>query len=349
MFKQLSQDKEDNTTTFLTYGIKTQVINSLRRVMLSEYKNSAFHPDNIDIIFNDTVTHNEILKHRLALIPIECHSNEPIKVTLDIKNENKEIQEIYSDELQIISGQGKIYPEILLFKLKKGNCLTLTATSDVRTSQSGGVYYRPVTCVFFRFMKSIYIKENIQSNKLLKYFLEMEWNIYNNYEFLCSKKDGYICIGISDNIRDIEVTKLTNKLGMKEDDIIIENMSYKNDNVYSFTIESIFIEPEKVLKRSIEILQDKFRTFLKNKCEVDENENQIIFYIENIDSTILNPLSEFLREDSEINFAHYNKDHPYDNFTKLHITLKNKNANYINIIKNTVNKINSYLSSVLLE
>ena len=70
MIKIIEQDLEDKSTNFLMYSLKTNIVNSLRRIMLSDYENNAFNQTNINIIENTSVLHNEIMKHRISLVPL---------------------------------------------------------------------------------------------------------------------------------------------------------------------------------------------------------------------------------------------------------------------------------------
>ena len=70
--------------SFEIKDVDIAVINSLRRILLSEIPNVGFffNPDDfsddkdIKIIHNDSPLHNEFMQHRIALIPINVNTDE---------------------------------------------------------------------------------------------------------------------------------------------------------------------------------------------------------------------------------------------------------------------------------
>src|SRR5438445_7527458 len=60
--------KEQDTLRFVLSGVKPAFANALRRIMLSEVPVMAI--DDVMILENNSVMYDEILAHRLGLIPI---------------------------------------------------------------------------------------------------------------------------------------------------------------------------------------------------------------------------------------------------------------------------------------
>ena len=338
--------KEDNDTNFLIYDVETSVINSFRRIMMADYLNHGFNEKNITCEINTSSLHNEIVRHRLSLVPI--HTEDGIKITIDMKNNNKEIMNVYSDDIKIINGKGKIMKGILLFKLKENQHIKISAFSTKSTSKIDGIPHRPITSSHFRIVKELFIssKVNQKSKEEIKeYFIENYELVHNNIK---NTKNNYNSLGFLYTIRDNTkvIEKIIKRFDLGEKDIYIEDMKYNNNFVYSFTIESLFIDPVIILKNTINILIKQFETFLESEMEVEEDDHFIKLFIKNGTYTIANTLSCFLRKNNEIKFAHYNKLHPLDDFLIIQISLHNKNINYIEILQNTLENINKYIVNI---
>jgi DNA-directed RNA polymerase subunit D len=323
MIELLNYNKEENSSVFLFYNIHTSIINSLRRIMMSEYKNSAFNEKNITIKKNTTVIHNEILRHRLSLVPI--NSDTIFEVELNCKNTEDNIKEIYSDELKIVKGSGEIMKDILLYKLKKDKEIILHAMSDRQIAKKN-VIYRPIVTSYFKILKEI-IYENNQENKLDKY------KLFTN-EKLQSKNS----LGLT---YDINYNKIINSI----ENLKIQDVYYNKLPVYVFFIESIFLNPKDILDNSIKILLKKIENFLDLKIKVKENNEIIKLYINN-SFTLSNILSYYLKKDPRIKFAQYNKLHPLDDYIILELYLNDKSYDYIKILEKTINKIKKDLNNL---
>ena len=348
MIRIIDEDIEDKTTNFLVYNIKTCVINSLRRIMMADYKNSAFDESNIIVHKNTSLLHNEIIRHRLSLVPI--NTKDTVKISLNIKNTEKDILNIYSNDIKIIEGEGKIMKDILLYKLKKNQEISLDAKSDMNTSGEAGIHYRPISTAYFKIVKQINIsnkvsKENFKSIK--KYLIE-EYELFEEKN-IYSKSKGYKTIGLTHTIRDkINIIKnIIEKFNLKNDELTIEHLEYNKSPVYSFNIESLFINPTEILQKSIQIFKQQLDKFLESEMEVEEEQHFIKLFVKNGTYTISNPLSWFLKENDKIKFAHYNKLHPLDDFLIIQLSLHNNSDNYIAILQDTLEYLNNYIDNIL--
>jgi DNA-directed RNA polymerase subunit D len=340
-------DEEENTGNFLIYNVKTSIVNSLRRIMMADYKNSAFNEKNILVKENNSLLHNEIIKHRLSLVPVK--TNNIIKVELNICNETDEMKHIYSDDLKIIDGIGDILKGVLLYKLKPNQIIRLEAITDINTSKVGGIPYRPISTAYFKIIKEIKASKNISKKKLKDIFtyLTDEYEMFQNNTIQTNNE--YVSIGLTHTIRDNTniLKNIIKKFNLKENDLIIEHCKYNNIPVYSFNIESFFYSPKEIMNGSIQILKEQLDNFLESEMEVEEDNHFIKLFVKNGTYTIANPLSTFLREHSKIKFAHYNKIHPFDDFLIIQISLYDMSDNYIEILQNTLEEIDNYVLSLL--
>ena len=86
------------------YGLNKSIINSIRRTLLTSIKTVAFDQNNINIITNTGSLHNEILKSRISLIPlnispINYHNN--YLFSLKVKNTDQLFMNITADMFDI--------------------------------------------------------------------------------------------------------------------------------------------------------------------------------------------------------------------------------------------------------
>lgn len=337
-------DEEENTGNFLIYDVKTSIVNSLRRIMMADYKNSAFNEQNILVKENTGLLHNEIVRHRLSLVPVKA--TETMKVELNIHNETDEMKHVYSDDLQIVSGQGEILKGVLLYKLKPNQIIRLEATTDINTSNVGGIPYRPISTAYFKIIKEVRASKKVSKKKLKEVteYLNEEYEMLQN-ETIQTDKDNFVSLGLTHTIREnTNVLKnVEKKFKLKEGDLTIEYCEYKNTPVYSFNIESFFYSPEEIIKGSIKILKEQLDNFLESEMEVEEDSDFVKLFVKNGTYTIANPLSAFLKEHSKIKFAHYNKLHPFDDFLIIQLSLHNMEDNYIEILQNTLEEMDKYI------
>lgn len=349
MIKIIEQDLEDKSTNFLMYSLKTNIVNSLRRIMLSDYENNAFNQTNINIIENTSVLHNEIMKHRISLVPLNVTEN--ITIELNVKNNTKNILNVYSNDMTITNGTGEIAQDILLLKLKKNQSLHFTATSDLNNCKNGGIIYRPIVTSYFKIIKQISICDNIEEGKQLSIKKHlMEENDLFEEDKIYKKNDKFDVLGLLHSLRSNTnfVQFLCDKFHLRKTDLKVEMLYYDKLPVYSFNIESFFIDPIDIINHSLVLLKENCLNLLNLDIEIEEEPDKIKLFIKNECPTILNPICCFLRENEKINFANYNKLHPLDDFIILQISLQDTNDNYLKILKQTLENITLYIDNLLL-
>ena len=98
MFDSYIYDKVADRHSFNIENVDLGIINSIRRVILSEIPVVAFygeeHPT-VDILYNNTPLHNEYMIHRIGLIPLNIkenitenyEDNDPIILSVSEKDE----------------------------------------------------------------------------------------------------------------------------------------------------------------------------------------------------------------------------------------------------------------------
>ncbi|MCS7123839.1 MAG: DNA-directed RNA polymerase subunit D [Candidatus Bathyarchaeota archaeon] len=163
-------EKDERSMRLLIRGVDTPFINALRRNVLAEVPCMAI--DEVVIIENSSVLHDEIIAHRLGLIPLktdldgynlpeECPCKSEFgcnlcRVTLTLDREAKEgTITVYSGEL--ISENPNITPisdKIPIVKLAKGQKLRLEAYAKLGRGKNHAKW-QPVSTCSYKYLPEI--------------------------------------------------------------------------------------------------------------------------------------------------------------------------------------------------
>lgn len=116
---------DDKTISFEINDVDVSLVNSLRRIILSEIPNVGFffkvsdHFVNSDIIFhkNDSPLHNEFMAHRFSMIPL-CFNEKEISewdmasytFVIDVKNTSQSMMDVTTEHFDIIDKDGNAMP-----------------------------------------------------------------------------------------------------------------------------------------------------------------------------------------------------------------------------------------------
>lgn len=152
--------KEDRELNFLLEEVTPQFANALRRIMLGEVPILAV--DSVGFSLNDSVLYDEIIAHRLAMLPLvfdlkdfklkeECSCNgkgcSNCQVVLAINKKGPST--VYSKDIKSSNSDVKVlYDEIPIVELKEGQKLKLEATAilgfgkDHAKWKAANTYYR---------------------------------------------------------------------------------------------------------------------------------------------------------------------------------------------------------------
>ena len=115
-------EEKERLLKFRVENVDLSIINSIRRIILSEIPNVAiafdpYNPNMTDITFskNTSVLHNEMLGHRLSLIPINLTKEEienfgekciNYKYVIKMKNETNNVMLVTTDDIVITDNNG---------------------------------------------------------------------------------------------------------------------------------------------------------------------------------------------------------------------------------------------------
>jgi DNA-directed RNA polymerases I and III subunit RPAC1 len=176
---------EPNELEFEIHGIDPSLLNSIRRTMISEVPTVAI--EKVLMINNTSVIPDEVLAHRLGLIPISVDSsvlvpyaegsdfNEKNHLKFLLKLEAKETMSVLSDEIQWEPigtqankiSQVKIEPGIILARLASGQTIhcELLATKGIGQEHAK---WSPVSCSMYRNLLNItFLKEKVSGEEAI--------------------------------------------------------------------------------------------------------------------------------------------------------------------------------------
>jgi DNA-directed RNA polymerase subunit L len=326
---------DDSQLIMDIYGLDTSIINSFRRIVLSDVLCNAF--DKIDIEKNTSIINNEILSHRLGLIPLTIDDLDDVCVELDVKNTGYEKINITSSDLKVIQGELKIIPDILLVELKRGEEIK----AKLYTSKKSGkihAKYQPVSVCCFKIQEDVSINIDIwnklttrQKNKLRK--LCIQDLPLSNTHYL--EKNSIGTYGFKEHFKNTP-EKIKNyiesyliKCKISEEDVkdksVIYQPQYCNKHlVYKFKMEPHLVNPYKIFSAILEELCNKIINLQNKDIEIIETDNNVglCFEIKNEGHTIGNLLSTELQQDNRVKYSYYKVKHPFIRNIMLYIILE---------------------------
>lgn len=356
----------DNNISFDVHDIDVALLNSTRRIILSEIENVAFEfePYNIEnqqvkIIENTCPLHNEFIQQRLSMLPINLSVNEILDFNednyifkLSKKNNTNNIIDVTTEDIEIYNSDGKKYDTKFTRKVFPEKVITK----------------EPIIKDFILITK---LKPNLINNKngdKIQIEMKASKNIAKNYSGF-----GYVSQCVYYNIVDFksadkeldkrikELSKLKlNKLELNEEkknltdnfnNLDRDRFYYKNDydepNKFNYTIESeCSVSPKYLFYKSLEIIHTKienlFTKIVENKLQFKliENNNMYQLLVNNEKHTLGNLIqalifNKYIRNDNKkvISYIGYYCQHPLEDNVLIKIKLTNDNDNINKIFK----------------
>lgn len=273
MFQNYTYDKPSNCHSFDIYNIDLAVVNGIRRVILTDIPTPGIIGEKLDnddptveILINNGALHNEIIIHRIGLIPIcltedeiKSYEDNDIQIELNMKNTtNKTIDvttnhitatrnsvNISENELKDIFPANKISKDyILITRLRTGEHLHFKA-NIVKRKGRDNASFNPVSL--------------------------------SNFSYIQDPKEA----DQKSNILDKERSYYKNKYG--------------DPTRFKFDIESINhnIGPKYLVSKSLDIIINKLE-LLKKELNAEISEKVKIQQFQNIEGTY-----EFIVEDED--------------------------------------------------
>ncbi|MHA2120151.1 MAG: DNA-directed RNA polymerase subunit D [Promethearchaeota archaeon] len=159
-------EKNDHKLLFVVDNISLEMVNAIRRIILSEIPVMAV--DEVIVLKNDSPLYDEIISHRLGMIPLttdldayklprDCDCGGygcalcQVSLTCEVVNTSNTPIEIFSGDLK--SNDPEIVPvdpNILIVKIDKNNQLILEAYAILGLAKDH-VKWQAVSNIFYRF------------------------------------------------------------------------------------------------------------------------------------------------------------------------------------------------------
>ena len=268
-------EKNERNLTFVIEGISVEMANAIRRIIISEIPVMAV--DEVIILKNDSPLYDEIIAHRLAMIPIttdletyklprECECGGygcplcQVSLTCEVTNTTNTPLEIYSGNLN--SNDPKIIPvnpKIPLVKIDKNDKVIIEAYSILGIAKDH-VKWQAVSNIFYRFYPEIDFDDSkcikCSDKCLVSRFCPEK--LYN----LSNKKIPVL-------VEDYWKTCTLCNACQNECPEQAIKVSWKDDT-YIFSIESDGVLPfETIIKKTFEIFIEKIDEFIEKLEEAE--------------------------------------------------------------------------------
>jgi DNA-directed RNA polymerase subunit L len=364
--------KSDNDDT----NIDKSIINSIRRVILSEIPTVGIEESNIKIEKNNTSLHNEYMSHRLSQIPLKIQDldyNNDYVIILDVENKEKNISiDITTKNLKFykIKQQYKDV-EDLEISLDKYDLSKEISEKEKKTILNPFKFNASDNYILLLTLKNYDSDEN-QYFKAIMYpniGIGANNSLYNNistcsYSFHENKE--LLQSSLEEKLKTESIPKTELKT-YKQDYInkykerfyqrTIENEPFwydfkiKSHNYYSS--KDIFIYSLKILINKFENCLQNFKLLLvdstKSRYSVTNKQNIYTFLMNEENDTLGNVLQsnivKYLDLDKNIIGCGYIKVHPLEEVIKLIITIK-PNISELQL-SDIINELEEYIEIII--
>ncbi len=265
-------EKDDKNIRLLVQGVDVPFINALRRIVLAEVPCMAV--DEVVILENSSILQDEIIAHRLGLIPLKtdldsynlpekCSCKSELgcnlcRVTLTLDAESKDgTRTVHSGELQsenpdVVPVSGKIP----IIKLAKEQKLRLEAYARLGKGKNHAKW-QPVSMCTYKYVPKIEISKKC--------------DVCEKCVEICPRK----VLEKTDNkikVRDLMACTLCQDCV----DVCPQNPHAitvgKEENTFIFNLESTgALTPERILSEAIKILDEELEEF-EDQVKVEKSE-----------------------------------------------------------------------------
>jgi DNA-directed RNA polymerase subunit L len=380
----------NNTLNFVIsgsdeYGLDKSIVNSLRRILLSEIPCIAFRVEEDstkDLIINENNTslHNEFILHRLSMIPLYLDIEEYEKqylFYLNVKHDSPEpFKFVTTDDIQI-------------FPIKEG--ATITDKIDIDnydlqkplSKQKHKEIFRPY---IFRNKEYPILLTELKTTNTEDIFQELicygvpsistgrehaRWKCCSDamYTFL-PNEELFLSVanekaGHNKIIDDDEREKFIHSLRLSEGERYFYRDHNNEPNRYTFTITSIhhksgkdlFIQSSEIMIEKLETLKQHLINLVSEGTtsivvEPHVNENSYCLKLCDQNDTIGNVLqshivNKFTEETSLVNFCAYKKSHPLEEYINLYIGINPSNDIFGKSEEMKLNAIVKFMDDVI--
>jgi DNA-directed RNA polymerase subunit D len=268
--------KTDNKLVFIVEGLSIEMINAVRRIMLTEIPTMAI--DEVIILKNDSPLYDEIVAHRLGMIPLttdlenynlpqECSCEGfgcPLcqtSLTCEISNDTNKPMVIYSGDLKTNDPNVKpVNPNIPIVKINKGESMIFEAYAVLGLGKEH-VKHQPVANVAYRYYPKIEFDDSQCKNCPDKCIVSRMCPV-ELYDFSNGKKpelveDYWRTCTLCNSCEDVCPQKAID-IGWKEQKYIF---SIESDGVHSF---------ETLINKTFNVFSEKIEEFITKLEHLEE-------------------------------------------------------------------------------
>lgn len=248
------REKDDERAVFIVEGVDYTFINTIRRICLVEIPTLAI--EEVNIFKNDAKMFDEVLAHRLGLIPIvtdlesyvmpsdcDCESHcSNCSVSFLLKEVGPKI--VYSKDLKSDDPAVKpVYDTIPIVRLQEGEEVELEAIAELGLGSEHAKWQATTTCGY-----KYYPKIEIDNEKITDLDLYVEECPRNVLKI----EDDMLVV---DNVENCSTCRTCQNLSEKDDNAIVIDFE---DSKFIFKIETDgSLKPLDVLTIACDILSDK--------------------------------------------------------------------------------------------
>jgi DNA-directed RNA polymerase II subunit RPB3 len=314
--------EERDIYQFTLSNIDVSLANALRRTILRDIPSVVIEEENVNIEINTCRLHNEILKHRLACIPIYSANLELLPgnyiLELEAKNETDDIIYVTSGDFRIKNKSNgnyvtdgelaRIFPkheitqyhvDFLRLRPKIGSTIPgeeirLTAEFSIKSAADNSIYSVVSKCAY--------------GNTIDKEKVESEWE----------KQEHKLR---TDELSQVEIDFHKNNY------YVLDAQRFFKKNCFDFIIQTVGVFSNKeIIKKACVILQNKLYDLIQGvdadvipiKISETTIENSYDIVLENEDYTLGKVIEYILYDkyydgsDKLLNFCGFSKIHPHN-------------------------------------
>ena len=326
MAPQVNITLSDRQLHFTLSHVDVSIANAIRRTALSNIVTPVFLEEDMNFLTNTSRLHNEILKQRLACIPIHINDVdiklENYVVEITKKNEGGSIEYVTTEDFKIKNIENEKY-------------LTDAQTKQIFPSNK-------ITKDFILFARlRPQITKDIPGEKIDIRAKISTSNAKNNgmYNVVSTMTYSNTVDPIAQHAAWQKYTKQLQKLEIDGETLAFEKTNWENHqgkryymkNSFDFIVETVgnFTNDE-IIKMSCEILIKKLQLIIKNKDQFSSKEsennlsNSFDIILKNEDYTIGKVIESILYHDyflntQQLGYVGFMKKHPHDNDSVVRI------------------------------
>ena len=321
------------------YNLDTCIVNSFRRIVLADVVGNSF--DKIIIEKNTSIINNEILSHRLSLIPLEINIDnaDNVCVELEVSNFNYDKMLVTSSDLKETSGEINILPNILLVELRHGEKISLKMY-PIKGNGKKHAKFQPVSVCSFKInedvqiTKEIWDKLSVKKKKNFRKYCKETLSLNSDHYLYDNSIGTYGFKTFNENTKDKIMNGIKSYLvdigivDVDKDVVIFKDQYYNKKYVYSFKLESHLVDPYVIFSKILYQFDKKIIDLQNKDIEID-NQNclaGVCFVIQGEGHTIGNILSRELQKDERVKYSYYKMKHPFDRKIMLYLILNDEKS-----------------------